>query len=60
MGLRMESKYSETVSVGVPQLNITGLPGTALKRLCILGRKYYFPRLVYPFADNAVLIDYYK
>ena len=35
MGLRMQSKYSETFSVGVPQLDITGLPGTALKRLCI-------------------------
>ena len=39
-------KYSETFSVGVPQFDITGLPGTALRRLCILGRKYNFQRLV--------------
>ena len=32
--------------MGVPQLEITGLCGTALKRLFILGKKYNFPRLV--------------
>ena len=26
--------------MGIPQFDITGLPGTELKHLCILGRKY--------------------
>ena len=34
MCLTMSSKYSETFSVAVTQLNITGLPGTILKLLC--------------------------
>ena len=36
----------KSFSVGVPQFDITGLPGTELKSLCILGRKYSFSRLV--------------
>ena len=34
------SKYSETFSVGVQQFDITGIPGTEIKCLCILGRTY--------------------
>ena len=45
-GFKIWSKYSGNFSVGVPQFDITGLLGTELKRLCILGRKYNFPRLV--------------
>ena len=44
--VKIWSKYSETFSVGVPEFDITGLPGTELKRLCILWRKYNFPILV--------------
>ena len=33
-----KSKYSETLSVGVPQLEITGLPGTLANLFCILGK----------------------
>ena len=42
--------YYESYSVGVPQFVKTGVPGTRLKRLFILGilgRKYNFPRLVF-------------
>ena len=42
--------YYESYSVGVPQFVKTGVPGTKLKRLFILGilgRKYNFPRLVF-------------
>ena len=42
--------YYESYSVGVPQFVKTGVPGTTLKRLFILGilgRKYNFPRLVF-------------
>ena len=42
--------YIESYSVGVPQFVKTGVPGTMLKRLFvlgILGRKYNFPRLVF-------------
>ena len=42
--------YFESYSVGVPQFVKTGVPGTRLKRLFILGilgRKYNFPRLVF-------------
>ena len=42
--------YFESYSVGVPQFVKTGVPGTTLKRLFILGilgRKYNFPRLVF-------------
>ena len=42
--------YYERYSVGVPQFVKTGVPGTKLKRLFILGilgRKYNFPRLVF-------------
>ena len=42
--------YYESNSVGVPQFVKTGVPGTKLKRLFILGilgRKYNFPRLVF-------------
>ena len=42
--------YIESYSVGVPQFVKTGVPGTMLKRLFILGilgRKYKFPRLVF-------------
>ena len=35
----MWSKYSETFPIGVPQLDITGLPKKALKCLFILGKK---------------------
>ena len=45
-GLRWWSKNSETFSVGVPQFEITGLPGTSYNLLWILGRRYIFPRLV--------------
>ena len=45
-GFKMWSKYFEIFSEGVPQFDITGLPGTELKRLYVLGRKYNFPRLV--------------
>ena len=44
-GLRW-SKNSDAFSVGVPQFDITGLPGTFAKRLCILGKRYSLPRLV--------------
>ena len=44
-GLGWWSKNSETFSVGVPQLEITGLPGTSNK-LWILGGKYILLRLV--------------
>ena len=33
--------------MGVPQLKITGLPGAALKRLRILGKKYNLPIFVF-------------
>ena len=46
IGLRQKCKYSETFSVGVPQFDMTGLPGTLNNRLCILGKKYNFPKLV--------------
>ena len=42
--------YFESYSVGVPQFVKTGVPGTRLKLLFILGilgRKYNFPRLVF-------------
>ena len=42
--------YIESYSVGVQQFVKTGVPGTMLKRLFILGilgRKYNFPRLVF-------------
>ena len=42
--------YYESYSVGVPQFVKTGVHGTKLKRLFILGilgRKYNFPRLVF-------------
>ena len=42
--------YFESYSVGVPQFVKTGVLGTRLKRLFILGilgRKYNFPRLVF-------------
>ena len=45
-GFKIWCKYSETFPVVVTQFHITGLPGTELKRLCILERKYNFPRLV--------------
>ena len=45
-GFKIWSKYYETFSVGVPQFDITGLPDVELKSLCILRRKYNFPRLV--------------
>ena len=42
----MWSKYFGNFSVGAPHFDITGLPGTELKRLCFLGKKYNFPILV--------------
>ena len=42
--------YIESYSVGVQQFVKTGVPGTMLKCLFILGilgRKYNFPRLVF-------------
>ena len=40
------SKTSETFSVGLPQFEITSLPGTFSKRLWILGNKYSLPKFV--------------
>ena len=40
------SKNSKAFSVGVPQFNITGLPGTSHSLLWIFGSKYIFPKLV--------------
>ena len=45
MGLRWKSKNSDTFSVGEPQFEITGLPGTSDRPLCILGNRYNWPRL---------------
>ena len=45
-GFKIWFKYSGTFSVGVPQFDISGLPGAEFKRLSILRRKCYFPRLV--------------
>ena len=35
-------KYSEAFLVGVPQFDMTGLPGTLNNRLCILGKNITF------------------
>ena len=45
-GLRWWSRNSDTFSVCVPQLEMTGLPGTFLRRSWILGNSYSFPKLV--------------
>ena len=45
-GFKWKSRNSDTFSVGVPQLEITGLPGTLWRRLWILGNRYDLPRLV--------------
>ena len=45
-GLRWWSKNSDTFSIGIPQLEMTGLPDTFLRRLWILGNRYSFPELI--------------
>ena len=45
-GLRWWFKNSDAFSVGVLQFDITGIPGTFAKRLCILGKRYSLPGLV--------------
>ena len=45
MGCIWLSINSDTFSVGAPQFEMTGLPGTFDSRLWILGRRYSFPRL---------------
>ena len=45
IGLRWWSKNSDAFSVGVPQFEMTGRPGTFSNRLCILGSKYILPKL---------------
>ena len=45
-GLRWWSRNFYNFSVGFPQLEITGLPGTFLRCLWILGYRYNFPKLV--------------
>ena len=37
--------YSETFSVGVPQLEITGLPDILANLSCILGKKVNLPKV---------------
>ena len=44
-GLSWKSKNSETFSVGVPQFEIIGPPGTLHNLLCILENKYILPKL---------------
>ena len=44
-GFKIRSKCFETFSVSVPQFDITGILGTEFKHLCMLERKYKFPRL---------------
>ena len=51
--------YYESYSVGVPQFVKTGVPGTTLKRLFILGslgRKCNFPRLVFFLKRKCFLL----
>ena len=45
-GLSWWSRNSDPFSVGVPHLEMTGLPGKFLRRLWILGNRYNFPKLV--------------
>ena len=45
MGCILLSRNSVTFSEGVPQFEMTGLPGTFGSRLWILGSRYNFPRL---------------
>ena len=54
IGLRWWSKSSETFSVGVPQLEITGLPRTLKRPLWIFGSRYNLPKL------HAFLYSYVK
>ena len=39
--LRQKFEYSETFSLGVPQVDITGHPGTLNRYLLIFGKKYW-------------------
>ena len=45
-GLSWWPRNSDTFPVGVPHLEMTGLPGKFLRRLWILGNRYNFPKLV--------------
>ena len=56
-GFRIKSKYLEALSIGAPRLDTSHLPGTALIRWCILGRKYKFLR--FP-AFLKIIIKIYK
>ena len=44
MGCIWLSRNSDTFSVGAPQFEMTGLPGTFDSRLWILGRMYIYVR----------------
>ena len=50
-GFKLKSTNSDDFSAGVPQLEITGLPGTLWNRLWILGNRYNLPRLVVFFLN---------
>ena len=45
-GLRPWSRNYDTFSVGVPQFEMTGLPGTFLGHIWINSNRYRFPKLV--------------